>query len=246
MPPKQKMSDAEIADLTKWVAGGAVWPKLTVKIPLGNLFDDVAEVSLGDAIDSDDFKAAADATDLGVDRVVQGWGTETEIAGGIKFDFQSVGSGRETHGLVMNDAWDETGGFDEARAQYWRVLSASPGDPAATAGLALHDIDQRNNLDVVLSLLTAAEPGVARDADIQDALGWVYLHRGMPQRALPSLEAAVRANPRHPRYQHHLGVAYARLGETAKARAALTQAIALEVRAVERTNIEAALAALAR
>lgn len=132
MPPKQKMSDAEIADLTKWVAGGAVWPTLNVQIPLGNLFDDVAETSLGDALDSDQFGGTADATDLGVDRVVQGWGTETEIAGGIKFDFQSVGSGRETHGLVLNDAWGENGGI--------RTLGqAFPANsPKTEQGVGLH------------------------------------------------------------------------------------------------------------
>ncbi|WP_227254709.1 PSD1 and planctomycete cytochrome C domain-containing protein [Frigoriglobus tundricola] len=31
MPPKGKLSDAEIADLTKWVKGGAKWPNETVK-----------------------------------------------------------------------------------------------------------------------------------------------------------------------------------------------------------------------
>lgn len=111
MPPKSKLPDTEIAALTKWVEQGAFWPTLNVKIHLGNLFDDVAETSLGDALDSDEFRAAADATDLGVDRVVQGWGTETEIASGIKFDFAPVGSGRETHSLVMNDAWGEKGGI---------------------------------------------------------------------------------------------------------------------------------------
>ncbi len=132
MPPKQKLSDAEIADLTKWVAGGAVWPTLNVKIPLGNLFDDVAETSLGDALDSDQFGGAADATDLGVDRVVQGWGTDTEIASGIKFDFESVGSGRETHGLVMNDAWAENSGI--------RTLGqAFPANsPKTEQGIGLH------------------------------------------------------------------------------------------------------------
>lgn len=109
MPPKQKLPDAEIAELTKWVEQGATWPALITKIPLGNLFDDVAETSLGDAIDSDQFKAAADATDLGVDRVIQGWGTEADIAGGIKFDFTAVSSGKETHGLVMNDSWGDGG-----------------------------------------------------------------------------------------------------------------------------------------
>ena len=132
MPPKQKLSDAEIADLTKWVASGAAWPTLNVKIPLGNLFDDVAETSLGDALDSDQFGGTADATDLGVDRVVQGWGTESEIAGGIRFDFRSVGSGTETYGLVVNDAWDQNGGI--------RTLGQSMPDksPRTEQGIGMH------------------------------------------------------------------------------------------------------------
>lgn len=132
MPPKQKMSDAEIADFTKWVANGAAWPTLNVTIPLGNLFDDVAETSLGDALDTDQFGGTADATDLGVDRVVQGWGTEAEIAGGIRFDFQAVGSGTETYGLVVNDAWDQNGGI--------RTLGQSIAEksPRAEQGIGMH------------------------------------------------------------------------------------------------------------
>lgn len=131
MPPKQKLPDAEIAEITKWVEQGATWPALITKIPLGNLFDDVAETSLGDAIDSDQFKAAADATDLGVDRVIQGWGTETDIASGIKFDFTAVGSGKETHGLVMNDSWGD-GGI--------RTLGQPfpANSPATEQGIGLH------------------------------------------------------------------------------------------------------------
>ncbi|MDB5391687.1 MAG: Protein of unknown function (DUF1553)/Protein of unknown function (DUF1549)/Planctomycete [Planctomycetaceae bacterium] len=132
MPPKHKLPEREIADLTKWVTQGATWPILNVKIPLGNLFDDVAETSLGDAIDSDQFKAAADATDLGVDRVVQGWGTETEIASGIKFDFQSLGSGTETHGLVMNDAWGDNGGIRTLGQKVDANL------PRTEAGIGMH------------------------------------------------------------------------------------------------------------
>lgn len=132
MPPKHKLPEREIADLTHWVSQGAAWPVLNVKIPLGNLFDDVAETSLGDAIDSDQFKAAADATDLGVDRVVQGWGTETEIASGIKFDFQSLGSGTETHGLVMNDAWGDNGGIRTLGQKF------DANAPRTEAGIGMH------------------------------------------------------------------------------------------------------------
>ena len=33
MPPKQKLTDEEIADLTKWVKDGAAWPEVRVKLP---------------------------------------------------------------------------------------------------------------------------------------------------------------------------------------------------------------------
>ncbi len=60
-----------------------------------------------------------------------------------------------------------------------------------------------------------------------------------------NLEVTLRTNPQHPRYQYHpLGVAYARRGEIAKARAALVQALAVPERFAERGKAEAALAAL--
>ena len=35
MPPKKRLSDDQIADLTKWVADGAAWPRVEITIPLG-------------------------------------------------------------------------------------------------------------------------------------------------------------------------------------------------------------------
>lgn len=80
-------------------------------IPLGNLFDDPAGVSLSSAVAIDKFGAAASAKSLGVDRVVQGWGKETAIASGIQFDFTQLGSDGSSHGGVINDGWDATGGI---------------------------------------------------------------------------------------------------------------------------------------
>ncbi len=48
----------------------------------GNVFDDAAETSLADALASDEFKATAGADDLGVDRVLFGWGEVAEVAPG--------------------------------------------------------------------------------------------------------------------------------------------------------------------
>jgi mono/diheme cytochrome c family protein len=178
MPPKHKLPDREIADLTNWVTQGASWPTLSVKIPLGNLFDDVAETSLGDAVDSDQFKAAADATDLGVDRVVQGWGTQTEIASGIKFDFQSLGSGTETHGLVMNDAWGDNGGIRTLGQKF------DSNGPRTEAGIGMHsnalitfdltEIRKAGNLTPTQAFLFRSDRAGLND-DVASAGGNIHL-----------------------------------------------------------------------
>ena len=80
-------------------------------IPLGNLFDDPAGVSLKSALSIDKFAAAASDKSLAVDRVVQGWGKQTQIAADIHFDFTQLGSDGNTHGGVINDGWDATGGI---------------------------------------------------------------------------------------------------------------------------------------
>lgn len=81
-------------------------------IPLGNLFDDPGtSTSLSSALSSDKFLAAANENSLGVDRVVQGWGKQTQIATEIHFDFNKLGSDQRAHGAVTNDGWDATGGI---------------------------------------------------------------------------------------------------------------------------------------
>ena len=81
-------------------------------IPLGNLFDDPqGSSSLAAALSTDKFLASASEKSLGVDRVVQGWGKQTQIAAGIHFIFSQLGSDQRTHGAVINDGWDATGGI---------------------------------------------------------------------------------------------------------------------------------------
>jgi Protein of unknown function (DUF1553)/Protein of unknown function (DUF1549)/Planctomycete cytochrome C len=79
--------------------------------PLGNVFDDSTGVSLTSAVSTDKFGAAATDNSLGVDRVVQGWGKQTQIAPDLHFDFSQLGSDERQHGGVTNDGWDGTGGI---------------------------------------------------------------------------------------------------------------------------------------
>lgn len=80
-------------------------------IPLGNLFDDDRNTSLAAALASDPFKSTANQSSLGVDRVVFGWGKVAQIAPGIRFDFQHLGSDSARYGSVTNDGWHTSGGI---------------------------------------------------------------------------------------------------------------------------------------
>jgi hypothetical protein len=79
-------------------------------IPLGNLFDDKKGVNLESAVTSDPFRSVATAQSLGVDRVLQGWGTTATIADGIRLNVMSLGSDSRSHGQITNDAWSYSDG----------------------------------------------------------------------------------------------------------------------------------------
>ncbi len=91
----------------------AAFPEFGNVIPLGNLFDDVPGTILRAAISTDTFKATAQDTDLGVERVVRAGGTPgtvQTIAGSVSFDLAAVGWQDSVSRNVVNDAWGETGG----------------------------------------------------------------------------------------------------------------------------------------
>ena len=60
-----------------------------------------------------------------------------------------------------------------------------------------------------------------------DTLGWVYYKKNLAQSAIPLLRASVERAPREPVYHYHLGLAYAKGGDKARARQSLEQALRL-------------------
>ena len=80
-------------------------------IPLGNLFDDKKGALLTSAVVSDPFCSKASVGSLGVTRVAHGWGSDTQIADGIQFDFKSIGSDSRQHAEITNDGWSAQGGI---------------------------------------------------------------------------------------------------------------------------------------
>ncbi len=75
-------------------------------IPLGNLFDDANNMSLTAAIATDTFKATADASDLGVNKVLTGGSATRDLdqAGQVSFNLSNLGWQSNQYSDPVNDA----------------------------------------------------------------------------------------------------------------------------------------------
>jgi Flp pilus assembly protein TadD len=88
----------------------------------------------------------------------------------------------------------------------------------AKNNLAWSYAEHGGNIDVALRLAQEASQAKPDDPEICDTLGWIYVQKNTLALAVQQLQKSVALLPRNPEYSYHLGVAYLRSGETAKAR----------------------------
>jgi Flp pilus assembly protein TadD len=88
-------------------------------------------------------------------------------------------------------------------------------------------MERGDNLDIALQLAQTAKAKLPEQAQISDTLGLVYHKRGLAQQALGPFSEAVRLAPQNAAYHYHLGLAQRDAGDRARARASLTQALAI-------------------
>ena len=62
---------------------------------------------------------------------------------------------------------------------------------------------------------------------MMDTVGWVYYKKGQADLAIPQLESSVQRDPKNAVVHYHLGLAYAKAGQDAKARRAFADALRL-------------------
>jgi tetratricopeptide (TPR) repeat protein len=117
--------------------------------------------------------------------------------------------------------------IDQAQAKYEEILRIDPRAAVASNNLAWIYATRGGNLDVALRLAQTAKSQLPDRHEVNDTLGWVYYKKGLSEMALPALRQAVDQDPRNAVYHYHLGMVYAALGQTARARSALERALAI-------------------
>jgi tetratricopeptide (TPR) repeat protein len=122
---------------------------------------------------------------------------------------------------------EERGDLAAARTAYERALQANPRAAVAANNLAWIHTQTGGDLKEALRLAQLANEEMRRP-ESEDTLGWVYYHLGLTAQALAAFESARRRAPANATYHYHVGLAYAKAGNRARAGAALQKALALD------------------
>jgi tetratricopeptide (TPR) repeat protein len=147
----------------------------------------------------------------------------TEFEGIARRDPSAVGA-KTMVGMLL----EAQGRRDDARTWYEGMLSGTADAPVAANNLAFIYAEQGTNLDIALQLATSAKPKLPDDPNVDDTIGWVYYKKNLPASAVGPLEESLKRRPDNAEVLYHLGLTYAKLGNTEKARGALGRALKLE------------------
>jgi tetratricopeptide (TPR) repeat protein len=133
--------------------------------------------------------------------------------------------GAQTISAMIVQAQQKT---DDARKRYEAIVNADPTAAVAANNLAWLYAEEGSKLDEALRLAQGAAARLPKSPEVHDTIGWIYVKKELPRLAVPAFEKSVELAPDNPSYHYHLGMAYSRGGEAAKARAALQQALKLK------------------
>lgn len=128
---------------------------------------------------------------------------------------------------------------------YQKALQAAPGHPLAANNLAYLMLEHGGNVDVALSYAQMAMSGTPDSTSFADTLAWAYFHKGTYGLAVDLLEETLKKAPQNPTYHYHLGLAYQKANNRARAKEHLERALQINPKYPQAAEIRKALSELA-
>ena len=117
--------------------------------------------------------------------------------------------------------------YDQAAADYQKILQREPNNPLALANLAAIEVEQNKTADADKHI-QAAIAQQPNDAFNLTVLGRVRFSEGNNDGALDALDRAAKLDPQNPQIQNFLGVALAQKGLRVQAETAFRTAIQID------------------
>jgi tetratricopeptide (TPR) repeat protein len=139
---------------------------------------------------------------------------------------------------------DRQGKTAAARERYERALQADPEAAVAANNLAWIYAHSGGNLDIALQLARTAYARLPKTPEVGHTLGVIYYKKELFSDAARTLEATVGLSPENALYHYHLGLAYEKSGDRARAARHLARALALNADFEGASDARALLASL--
>jgi len=146
--------------------------------------------------------------------------------------------------ILMGILEDGRGNWQKAQEAYQKALQAQPDNPLAANNLAYSMLEHGGNTDVALSHAQVARRGMPEMTGFADTLAWAYCQKGSYASAISLLEEVIKKEPQNSLYHYHLGVAYQKSGDKARAREHLQRALQLDPKSPKANEARNALSAL--
>jgi tetratricopeptide (TPR) repeat protein len=113
---------------------------------------------------------------------------------------------------------ESSGNHAEARKLYQESISRKQDDPEALNNLAYLMAETGGNLDEALTLATRAKQKLPNSMEISDTIGWIYLKKNLPDRAIDIFKETTAKSPENSTYHFHYAMAYTQKGDRASAK----------------------------
>lgn len=130
--------------------------------------------------------------------------------------------------FFLGQAFERTGRFDDAAAEFERVLALREDDSTAMNYLGYMWADRGVHLERALALIERAVAIQPNNGAYIDSLGWAQYRLGRYEEARLSLEKAAKLTPDNATIHEHLGDVYLAMDDVTRARAAYERALQLD------------------
>lgn len=127
--------------------------------------------------------------------------------------------------LYRASALEESGKWEEAKAELALAMKAQPDNPLLLNFLGYGKLERGEDLDSAEAMVRRASALRPDDASITDSLGWAEYKRGRLPQAIATLQRAAQADPAQAEIQEHLGDALYTAGRRYEARFAWRAAL---------------------
>lgn len=128
---------------------------------------------------------------------------------------------------LAGEVCENKGDVRQAVTYYRKAVRVAPGHGMASNNLAGLLADTGTHLDEALAMAKAARSTYPSFSATADTLGWVYYQRGNYSLAHDQFEDAIKADPKNPDAEYHMGLNYEKQGNKPLAAAHLKKAIAV-------------------